>query len=36
MSWETAGRLDEIFTEMLASGAEVATRHFESVDDAPA
>jgi YgiT-type zinc finger domain-containing protein len=32
LSWETAGRLDEMFTSMLESDVEVATRHFVSAD----
>ncbi len=32
LSWETAGRLDEMFTSMLATDVEVATRHFDSAD----
>jgi len=32
LPWETAGRLDEMFTAMLASDVEVATRHFDSAD----
>jgi len=32
LSWEAAGRLDEMFTSMLASEVEVATRHFDSAD----
>lgn len=32
LSWETARRLDEILTAMLASEVEVATRHFDSAD----
>lgn len=32
LSWETAGRLDEMFTAMLESDVEVATRHFSSAD----
>jgi hypothetical protein len=27
--WEVAARLDELFSEMLASEVEVATRHFD-------
>lgn len=30
LRWEIARRLDELFTEMLASDVEVATRHFDS------
>ena len=29
LRWEIAGRLDELFSEMLASDIEVATRHFD-------
>ena len=29
LRWEIAARLDELFTEMLASDIEVATRHFD-------
>ena len=29
MTWEVARRLDEMLTTMLASDAEVSTRHFE-------
>ena len=32
MSWETAGRLDEMLAAMLATDVEVATRHFDSAD----
>ena len=32
LAWETAGRLDDMFTSMLASDVEVATRHFDSAD----
>lgn len=32
LSWETAGRLDELSTSMLANDVEVATRHFDSAD----
>jgi hypothetical protein len=32
LSWEIAGRLDEMFTSMLASDVEVATRHFDTAD----
>jgi hypothetical protein len=27
---EVAGRLDELFTDMLGSGVEVSTRHFDA------
>jgi YgiT-type zinc finger domain-containing protein len=30
LRWEVAGRLDELFSEMLASDIEVATRHFDN------
>ena len=29
LRWEIAARLDEMFSEMLASDVEVATRHFD-------
>jgi YgiT-type zinc finger domain-containing protein len=29
LRWEVAARLDELFSEMLASEIEVATRHFD-------
>jgi hypothetical protein len=32
LSWETASRLDEMFTAMLESDVEVATRHLDSAD----
>jgi hypothetical protein len=32
LSWETAGRLDQMFTAMLESDVELATRHFNSAD----
>lgn len=32
LSRETAGRLDEMFTAMLESDVEVATRHVDSAD----
>ena len=32
LSWETAGRLDEMLTAMLGTNVEVATRHFDSAD----
>ena len=32
LSWETAARLDEMLTAMLAGDVEVATRHFHPAD----
>lgn len=32
LSWETAKRLDELLTAMLAGDVEVATRHFDAAD----
>jgi YgiT-type zinc finger domain-containing protein len=32
LSWEVAKRLDELLRAMLASDAEVATRHFTTLD----
>lgn len=29
LRWEVAGRLDELLSEMLAAGSEVATRHYD-------
>ncbi|MEX2627872.1 MAG: YgiT-type zinc finger protein [Ilumatobacteraceae bacterium] len=29
LRWQVAGRLDELFSEMLVSDIEVATRHFD-------
>lgn len=29
LRWDVASRLDEMFSEMLASDIEVATRHFD-------
>jgi hypothetical protein len=34
LRWDVAGRLDELFTEMLASDVEIATRHFDSDTEA--
>ena len=36
LSWEMAGRLDEMFTAMLENDVEVATRHFDSADQTAA
>ena len=30
LRWDVPGRVDEMFTELLASEIEVATRHFDS------
>lgn len=30
LRWDVAGRLDELFTEMLGSDVEVSTRHFDA------
>ena len=34
LRWDVAGRLDDLFTEMLASDVEIATRHFDSDTEA--
>lgn len=34
LRWVVAGRLDEMFTEMLAGDIEVATRHFSPSTEA--
>ena len=34
LDWDVARRLDEVLTELLAAGAEVATRHFDDAHEA--
>jgi len=36
LRWEVAGHLDELLNEMLAAGAEVATRHYDQHGAVPA
>lgn len=34
LDWDVARRLDSLLTELLAGGAEVATRHFADTSEA--
>jgi hypothetical protein len=34
LDWAVAWRLDDLLTELLAAGAEVATRHFDDTPEA--
>ena len=34
LDWDVARRLDDLLTELLAAGAEVATRHFDGTSEA--
>lgn len=34
LDWDVARRLDDLLTELLAAGAEVATRHFDDTSEA--
>ena len=36
LRWQVATHLDEILNEMLAAGAEIATRHYDQQGSVPA